>query len=49
MQEEIYSLIDSPTFEDKGKTKYLTCYKNICVHFVFAVNIIKTNWLLVVI
>ena len=38
IQEEINSLLDYSTFEDKGKIKYLTCYKNICVHFVFAVK-----------
>jgi hypothetical protein len=38
MQEEINSLLDYSTFEDKGKFKYLTGYKNIHVHFVFAVK-----------
>ena len=38
MQEEINSLLDYSTFEDKGKIKYLTGYKNIRVHFVFAVK-----------
>jgi Reverse transcriptase (RNA-dependent DNA polymerase) len=36
MQEEINSLLDYSTFEDKGKLKYLTGYKNIRVNFVFA-------------
>jgi Reverse transcriptase (RNA-dependent DNA polymerase) len=38
MQEDINSLLDDSTFEDKGKIKYLTGYKNIRVHFVFAVK-----------
>ena len=38
IQEEINSLLDYSTFEDKGKIKYLTSYKNIHVHFVFAVK-----------
>jgi hypothetical protein len=38
MQEEINSLLDYSTFEDKGKIKYLTGYMNIHVNFVFAVK-----------
>jgi hypothetical protein len=38
MQEEIKSLLDYSTFEDKRKIKYLTGCKNIRVHFVFAVK-----------
>jgi hypothetical protein len=38
MQAEINSLLDHSTFEDKGKIKYLTGYKNIRVHFVFVVK-----------
>jgi hypothetical protein len=38
MQEEISSLLDYSTFEDKGRIKYLTGYKNILVHFVFDVK-----------
>jgi Reverse transcriptase (RNA-dependent DNA polymerase) len=38
MQEEINSLLDYSTFEDKGKIKYLIGYKNIRVHFAFAVK-----------
>jgi hypothetical protein len=38
MQEEIDSLLDYSTFDDKGKIKYLTGYKNFRVHFVFAVK-----------
>jgi hypothetical protein len=37
MQEEINSLLDYSTFEDKGQVRYLDGYKNIRVHFVFAV------------
>jgi hypothetical protein len=38
IQEEINSLLDYTTFEDKGQVKYLTGYKNIRVHSVFAVK-----------
>jgi len=38
MKEEIESLLGFNTFEDKGKIPFLTGYKNIIVHFVFAVK-----------
>ena len=38
MRDEINSLLDYSTFEDKGSIKYLPGYKNIRVHFVFAVK-----------
>ena len=38
MQEEIDSLLGFDTFVDKGKLPFLEGYKNIIVHFVFAVK-----------
>jgi hypothetical protein len=38
MQEEIESLNEYNTFQDKGKIKFLDEYKRIVVHFVFAVK-----------
>jgi hypothetical protein len=38
MQEEIDSLLAYSTFEDKGHIKFIPGYKNIHVHFVFAVK-----------
>jgi hypothetical protein len=38
MKEEIQSLFDFDTFEDKGKIQFVEGYKNIIVHFVFAVK-----------
>ena len=38
MNEEIKSLLEFDTFQDMGKIKYLDGYKNIIVHFVFAVK-----------
>jgi hypothetical protein len=38
MQEEINSLLDYSTFEDKSQVTYLNGYKNIRVSFVFAVK-----------
>jgi hypothetical protein len=38
MHEEISSLLDYSTFEDKGKLRYLNGCKNICVHFVFVIK-----------
>jgi hypothetical protein len=38
MQEEIDSLLAYSTFEDQGHIKFLPGYKNIHVHFVFAVK-----------
>ena len=38
MQEEIDSLLGFDTFVDKGKIPFLEGYKNIIVHFVFAVK-----------
>jgi hypothetical protein len=38
MKEEINSLLDYSTFEDNFKLKYIDGYKNIHVHFLFAVK-----------
>jgi hypothetical protein len=38
MKEEIQSLLDFNTFEDKGKVPFIDGFKNIIVHFVFAVK-----------